>query len=1222
MIRNRLVAVVVFSWMGALWGSPDVLMSLPWIGDGEPAREGAAFYADDPAPEFRAEFVLPEGVVSADVTMACAGYYAIRLNGHPAGVSGTSLMPLWSPFDHKVYADTFTARTDDGRLKPFPEKNVVTVTLGNGFYNLPPLRFWGAICFRENLAHGRPCFKLAVGGMDAPLSWSWRRTNILKNCVYLGTEVDSTKPECADWRPAVAVSGPRGKVVQRLAPPVVYKDKVVGKVVRQVGGTYIIDFGSNLSGVPSFVFAGQSRGDRIEVVYGERLDAEGMVNPLTQTAGQIKWAGCGGPGAPVVACQRDAYVCSGGGEETFEPPFTWHVCRYAEVRGAKTAPLGELRTVMSDLVQTAASREFRSATSGDLTRLHEVCMRTFRSNLLGVQSDCPGRERLGYGGDIVATCEAMCLNFDMREFYLKTLQDFADEAADDGLITETAPFVGIAYAGGLEVCGASRAGPVSWALVVPVLMDVLIRHYPDVRNRALSFYPVCARYARLVDAVHPSGIVPKCIGDHEALERASDDLTATAHWHEFLRLTAGFAKMLGKDCEAYEFDALARKVAEAFQTNYVREGCVGNGSQSAQAIGLYLGLVPVGQVSAAERRLVEAIEEKDCAPHTGIFSTRYMLEYLSAHGYDALARKVVLHKGFPGWLHMLEHGATTLWETWKESDDVYSNCHPMFGSVDEWILKHGARLDHELKEGRVAVRVKRPTAPAPAADTAHIVKPLNIVNFARGSWPYDPDYDLTEVMRGQIALNRRHNLSSTILLEYSSLRNERVLAVAKTADPRKTAYGIWFEVDRYLADVVGIHWPGKDGWDWDWHTDSAMSFSYPIEVRARLVDESVRHFREKMGSDPQVFAAWMIDAWTMQYIAERYPCIEAFGICREQDSIDAYDLRGGYYGGGYYPSRRNALSAAREMKNAIRVPCFRIYSTCPIRTWGDMAQKYMVGGCPTNEAMWLLGYDPDGFDWMTKTFLAPVGALNFSQYLIGQENTWSWARIGKPWAHQMEVLARWRDEGRCKDETLVETARAFRRKFSENVPQTQVALEDWAGEGAQSVWYNSRFYRCNIYKEGSTVMIRDLHVMDDGFAEEYLRKPCRQTRALQTTLPVFDAFLAGGTLAKGCPVLDGEFAALDVATPDDRTLVVTATRLNGTKATITLAEGLVTICGARLSYDEKSGTRAFTWLISNEGLAFEFQGYHYGTKVIGEITRIGERSYRIEPEEGGIVFEF
>ena len=89
--------------------------------------------------------------------------------------------------------------------------------------------------------------------------------------------------------------------------------------------------------------------------------------------------------------------------------------------------------------------------------------------------------------------------------------------------------------------------------------------------------------------------------------------------------------------------------------------------------------------------LVAAIEAAGCAPTTGIFSTRYMLMYLSEHGRRDLAEKVVLHRGFPGWLHMVERGATTLWETWKESDNVYSNCHPMFGSVDEWILRFGRR---------------------------------------------------------------------------------------------------------------------------------------------------------------------------------------------------------------------------------------------------------------------------------------------------------------------------------------------------------------------------------------------------------------------------------------------------------------------------------------------------------------------------------------------------
>ena len=452
------------------------------------------------------------------------------------------------------------------------------------------------------------------------------------------------------------------------------------------GEVQVVDFGVNASAVPDFAFRGEARGTQVEIVYGERLNADGTVNVLTQTAGQIK-RGNGGPGAPHVACQRDAYVCGGAACERFTPPFTWHIFRYAEIRGAKhLLGAGDAkRTVrsMNSLDEKAPAAKVFKTENKDLAAIHEMCRRTFQANLIGgVQSDCPGRERLGYGGDIVSTYEAYMLNWDMRAIYLKVLQDFADEASDDGWLTETAPYVGIAVKG-----EGGRSGPVSWALAVPELIDGLLRHYNE--TKALDYYPVCTRYIRQLAAKHPDGLIPQCIGDHEALQRAPDGVTATAHWYRFVSLTAGFAKRLGRLDDATEFAALAAKIKSAFAAKYVKDGVVANGTQSAQAIGLYLGLVPQGQVAAAERQLVRAIEEKGYGPTTGIFSTRYMLMYLSEHGRVDIARKIVLHKGFPGWLHMLERGATTLWETWKESDNVYSNCHPMFGSVDEWILRFG-----------------------------------------------------------------------------------------------------------------------------------------------------------------------------------------------------------------------------------------------------------------------------------------------------------------------------------------------------------------------------------------------------------------------------------------------------------------------------------------------------------------------------------------------------
>ena len=685
--------VVAFSGVVAFASFED-LANAPWIGDGRPVREGADWYKDDPAPEFRAEFVLPKGAIKGrgkggvKLTCACPGYLNIRINGHKilSLLADDTVFPLWSPFDKTIYAEPFDVDWRD--CKAWPRTNTISVTLGNGWYNMPPLRFWGSICFRDSLAHGRPCFKLAIDGVDEPLKWSWRETDIVQNSIQMGAVVDRTHPADANWKPAAEVKGPSGRIVPRLAPRVtVDRGAAIARSAKWLheGEVAVVDFGVNVTGCPIFCFPGTVRGQRIEIVYGERLNTDGSVNVMTQAAGQIK-KGNGGPGAPTLACQRDALVCRGAKRERFEPPFSWHVGRYAEIRGIRALPtMAVVRCLRSQVSDAEPGRSFKSD-NADLVRIHEMCRRTFLDNIVGVQSDCPGRERLGYGGDIVATCEAMMLNFDMKEFYLKTLQDFADEAADDGWITETAPYVGIGDRG---FGGSKRSGPISWTVVVPVLMDGIIRHYPDAKDRALAYYPVCTRYVALVDAANPSGIVPKCIGDHEALKRAPDEVTATAHWHEFVRLTAKFAALLGKSDEQAKYEALADKIAKAFQAKYVKDGVVANGTQSAQSIALYLGLVPPNQVSAAEARLVKAIEEKGFAPSTGIFSTRYMLMYLSEHGRRDVAEKIVLHKGFPGWLHMLERGATTLWETWKESDDVYSNCHPMFGSVDEWILNYG-----------------------------------------------------------------------------------------------------------------------------------------------------------------------------------------------------------------------------------------------------------------------------------------------------------------------------------------------------------------------------------------------------------------------------------------------------------------------------------------------------------------------------------------------------
>jgi alpha-L-rhamnosidase len=103
---------------------------------------------------------------------------------------------------------------------------------------------------------------------------------------------------------------------------------------------------------------------------------------------------------------------------------------------------------------------------------------------------------------------------------------------------------------------------------------------------------------------------------------------------------------------------------------------------------LYYDIIPENEKEAATDSLIDAVEKGPNGHFTtGIFGTKYILEALSEAGMINEVYKIVNSTKYPGWGHMIDRGATTIWETWKESDNVYSNCHPMFGTITEWYFR-------------------------------------------------------------------------------------------------------------------------------------------------------------------------------------------------------------------------------------------------------------------------------------------------------------------------------------------------------------------------------------------------------------------------------------------------------------------------------------------------------------------------------------------------------
>lgn len=661
-----------------------------WISDGMALpQKDEDFYAPAPAPLLRKGFKLTSPIKRARLHVSGLGYQELRLNGNRVG--DQLLDPGWTPYTKRVPYATHdvTALLREG-------DNALGVMLGNGWFNPLPLRLWGHLNLREHLAIGRPrvIVQLNIDYADGTTRQvvsdeTWRSADgpILSNSIYLGEVCDARKevpgwdtPGFDDrtWRaPAIEIA-PGGALHAQSAPPIRVTEELPALKVSESGaGVFVYDFGQNFTGLVRLRLSAAA-GTKVVMRYGELLYPDGSLNPMTSVCGQIKSKGdenTGGPGAPKVAWQTDTYIAKGGGEETYTPRFTFHGFRYVEITGLPAAPPLAALTGLRMHSDIADAGSF-SCSNERFNRIQQMCRRTFVSNLIGVQSDCPHRERFGYGGDIVATSEALLMNYDMATFYQKTVRDWADSARPDGMLTDTAPFVGIDY------CG------VGWAMAHPLLVAQLYRYHGD-RRLMEEQYETARRWLLLVAERNPGGIVKDGLGDHESLVPKVQPPLVTALYFQSATLLAGMARTLGRAEDVTRFSELAGRIRQAYQREFLdaKTGVAGPGTQTSQAFALYSGLVPEAVRPLAFDRLLEDIRGKHKGHlSTGIFGTKFMLEELSNNGMAGVASDIVNQPDFPGWCWMLENGATTLWEHWAGSDNTFSNNHPMFGSVSQWFF--------------------------------------------------------------------------------------------------------------------------------------------------------------------------------------------------------------------------------------------------------------------------------------------------------------------------------------------------------------------------------------------------------------------------------------------------------------------------------------------------------------------------------------------------------
>lgn len=684
-----------------------------WINDGrEMSSNDENLYRDDPAPLFRKSFVVEKPIQSARLYISGLGYYEALLNGERIGNS--VLDPAWTTYSKRVLYSTYdvTSQLNQGQ-------NCLGVMLGNGWYNVLPMRMWGQLNLRQYLPVGRPRvivqlnIKYVDGSTDSVVSdESWRTTPgpILRNNIYLGEIYDArreitnwSQPECDDakWETASIATDAIGELRSQTQPPIRETEIFSPISISQPKpGVYIFDLGHNIAGYAQLRVRGP-QGTAVKLRFGELLYPDGTLNVMTSVCGQIKKPDVGGPGAPSLAEQSDTYILRGSNKgeppEIYTPRFTYHAFRFVEVTGYPGEPALEAITGMR--VNTALTPVGTFSCSNDLiNRIQKLVVNTFPSNLMGIQTDCPGRERFGYGDDIACACEAHLFNFDMAAFYAKTVRDFSDAARPNGALTLLAPWTGHAI-GGFDAGGGSFAdrsrngdnagsGPLSGVLAHPLLLERLYQFYGD-RRLVAEEYETARRSLEFIRSHSQNNIITVGLGDWSSTETTSTSLLDTAFYYDHARIVARLARVLGKVDDEAKYESLCQDIKSAFIREFLKPetGEFGPHTQAAQAFALFYGLVPTDEQNAATRVLVDDVLVRHKGHlTTGIFGTKYLLSALTQLGRADVASQIVTQKTFPGWGYMLEKGATTLWEVWDFSDDIYSHNHSMFGTVSAWFF--------------------------------------------------------------------------------------------------------------------------------------------------------------------------------------------------------------------------------------------------------------------------------------------------------------------------------------------------------------------------------------------------------------------------------------------------------------------------------------------------------------------------------------------------------
>jgi alpha-L-rhamnosidase len=645
---------------------------------------GVPSSSSDPAIYFRKEFQADAGLLRATLRVTALGIVVPSLNG--ARVGDEVLAPGWTSYRNRLSVSSYDV-TQSVRVGD----NAFGAVVGEG-WAVGPLT-WELV--RANYAD-RPALwaqveleyndRTVVVGTDDSFrtgSGAVRATGI-----YAGEEHDArlepagwNQPgfDDAEWVPAQPFEWDLRALQENAAPPIRRIEELSPiSIATSPSGATIVDFGQVLSGWIRLTVVGDA-GTTVTLRHAELLTPEG--EPEFETLR--------------LASATDRYTLRGGGEESWEPEFTFHGFRYAQVEGWP----GELTkdALRAVVVHTDMRRTGWFECSDPLvTKLHQNTVWGMRGNFVGVPTDCPQRdERLGYTGDLNAFAPTATYLYDVHDMLGSWLMDLAAEQKQLGSVPWIVP----------NVFPGAAAPTALWSDAAVSLPWTLYQEYGDLDILRRSYESMAAFILEVEGKLDESGLWSSGFqfGDWLDPDAPADDpsggktdryLVASAYLVKTTREMADTAALLGKTAEERNFRRLHNRVRDAFRHEYVAgSGRMVSETATAYALAIMFGILDSEQKQKAGDHLAGLVAKAGFRIATGFAGTPVLADALTLTGHLDEAYRLLLQTESPSFLYPVTMGATTIWERWDSvlpdgtlnSTGMTSLNHYAFGAIADWL---------------------------------------------------------------------------------------------------------------------------------------------------------------------------------------------------------------------------------------------------------------------------------------------------------------------------------------------------------------------------------------------------------------------------------------------------------------------------------------------------------------------------------------------------------